>query len=247
MFCFALLSIFNASSQIIKFSDPNFKRELLTQGFDLNNNSEIEISEAEKIDVLYVKNQGIESINGIEHFKNLKEFGCYYNKIKTLDLTALTKLQYLYAGNNELDKVNIDGLKMLKHIFLQNNPNLYINIDFKQYTDLEEIWVDNTRCPTLDVSHLKSLKEIHATDCQLKQINIDSCINLKSLWLDKNQLIQANFKQLENIEFITLSYNPINRVDIKFLKSLVHFSCLDCSRLKQINTSGCENLKPILW
>lgn len=238
---------FCGSAQTIKFSDPQFKRELLTQGFDLNSNDEIEVSEAEKIEVLYVKNQGIESVDGIEEFKNLKEFGCYNNNIKSLDLTALQKLQFLYAYDNNLEKVQINGLKELKHIFLQNNPNLYINIDFKQYADLEEIWVDNTRCPILDVSNLKSLKEIHATDCQLKQINVDSCINLKSLWLDKNQLTEADFKQLESIEYITLSYNPISKINIKFLKNLIHFSCLDCSRLKQINTSGCENLEPILW
>lgn len=241
-FCYLVLN-----AQTINISDAAFKRELLTQGIDENGDGNIQKAEALKVTVLYVAKQGIKDLEGISQFTNLIEFGCYGNEIKIVDLRNLKKLQYLYAFDNLLETININGLTELKDVHIHNNPNLVVNIDFIQFKNLEELYVKNTRTPKLNLKNLKRLKIVDSSNSRLTDIQIEGCENLKQLWLENNQLVTVDFKQLAKIEFITLSSNPLKLIDIRQLKSLKKISCLDCSFLKQINTSGCENLDPILW
>tara|TARA_R110000868_G_scaffold131361_4_gene341407 strand:+ start:6168 stop:6878 length:711 start_codon:yes stop_codon:yes gene_type:complete len=234
-------------AQKINIPDAAFQRELFTQGIDLNNDGYIQESEAQKVTVLYVTKQGINNLEGISHFTNLEEFGCYGNQITKLDLSELKKLQRLYAYDNKLVELNISGLLALKDIFLQNNPDLYLSLDFTKYPNLEELHINATRTPRLIIKNLVHLKMVNVSNSRLSDLQIDGAINLESLWLDNNELIEIDFKKLPKIEYIGLSNNPIKKVDIRHLKSLKNFSCLDCFDLKQINTSGCENLEPIVW
>jgi Leucine-rich repeat (LRR) protein len=235
------------NAQTINIPDSAFKRELLTQGIDENGDGNIQKSEALKVTVLYATKQGIKDLEGISQFTNLIEFGCYGNEIKNLDLRNLKKLQYLYAFDNLLETININGLTELKDIHIHNNPNLFVNIDFIQFKNLEELYTKNTRTPKLNLTKLKSLRIIDSSNSRLSDIQIEGCENLVQLWLESNQLATVDFKQLAKIEFITLSYNPLKSIDIRQLKNLKKISCLDCGYLKQINTSGCESLEPILW
>ncbi|MEZ4970430.1 MAG: hypothetical protein R2814_12395 [Flavobacteriaceae bacterium] len=243
LFCF----LPQLKAQIVNIPDAAFKRELLTQGIDENGDGEIQIDEAQKVTVLYVTKQQIKDLNGIDHFLNQEELGCYGNEIKYLDVSRLKKLQRLYAMENLLESINITGLMCLKDIFLQNNPNLCLNIDFSQFQLLEELQVNNTRTPKLNLKNLKNLKIVEASNSMLNEIAIDGSLGLEQLWLGENQLDTIDFRELPKLKFIRLSNNPIKSVDIRQLKSLKQFSCLDCYALKQINTSGCENLEPILW
>jgi Leucine-rich repeat (LRR) protein len=242
LFCVSLIN-----AQTIKIPDSAFKRELLTQGIDENGDGTIQKNEALKVTKLYVSKQGIKSLDGIEQFTNLIEFGCHYNEIKNLDLKTLKKLQFLYAFNNLLESININGLTELKHIHIHNNPNLVVNIDLLQFKNLEELQIENNRISKLNLKNLKNLKFVNAENTRLIEIQIEGCDNLEQLWLSKNQLISVDFKPLTKIEYISLSYNPVKHIDIRQLKGLKKISCLDCYHLKQINTSGCENLEPILW
>ena len=102
IFAIVIIIGIEIQAQKINIPDAAFKRELLTQGIDENGDGEIQKNEAQKVTVLYVTKQGIKSLEGIEQFTNLYEFGCYYNEIKNLDLSALKKLQSLYASQMSL-------------------------------------------------------------------------------------------------------------------------------------------------
>lgn len=234
-------------AQIIMIPDNAFKRALLAQGIDENGDGNIQKTEAQKLTVLYVAKQGIKSLEGIEQFTNLAEFGCNGNELTKLNLSALKKLQYLYAYDNMLESININGLNALKHIYIQNNPYLFVNIDFSQFSNLEELYIKNDRVLKLNLTNLKKLKIIEASSTGLSDLQISGSENLTQIWLENNQLVFVDFKQLEKIEFLTLSNNPLQSIDIRQLKKLRKLSCLDCNALKQINTSGCENLEPIIW
>ena len=97
MFCFA------TKAQIINIPDANFKQQLLlaseTYGIaydcatgsyykiDLNNNGEIEESEALAVCTLLVPSQNISDLTGIEKFINLTGLDVGINNLSTLDLS----------------------------------------------------------------------------------------------------------------------------------------------------------------
>lgn len=238
---------FYIKAQVVTIPDAAFKRELLTQGVDQNGDGQIQMAEALQVKKLYVKNQRIQSLEGIREFKNLEELGCYQNELVNLDLRGLQKLVYLYANANRLESVDITGLTALKHIYLQNNPELLVKSDFTAFKALEQLFVSNTRCAALQLQNLSALKTVEASNCRLRRFVISGAVNLASISLAGNELTEADFEQLPQLEFIDISQNPLQSINIRNLKSLKNLSCLDCFRLQQINTSGCENLKPIIW
>lgn len=247
VFLLFFITSMGLQAQVITIRDAAFKRELLTQGVDQNGDGQVQETEALQVKRLYVKNQRIRSLEGIREFKNLEELGCYQNELVNLDLRGLHKLVYLYANNNRLESVDITGLTALKHIYLQNNPELLVKPDFTGFKNLEQLFVSNTRCPALQLKNLSALKILEASHCRLRRFDISGAVNLSSVSLAGNELAEADFQQLPRIEFIDLSQNPLQSVNIRQLKKLKNLNCLDCFRLKQINTSGCENLKPIIW
>lgn len=242
-----VISGFRLHAQVLTIPDAAFKRELLTQGIDKNGDGEIQEAEALQVKRLYVKNQRIRSLEGIREFKNLEELGCYQNELVNLDLRGLHKLVYLYANNNRLESVDITGLTTLKHIYLHNNPDLVVNSDFTAFKVLEQLFISNTRCPALQLKNLSALKTLEASNCRLRRFDISGAVNLATINMAGNELTAADFRQLPHIEFIDVSKNPLQSLNIRHLKRLKNLNCLDCFQLKQINTSGCENLKPIIW
>ena len=85
------------SAQIIDFPDANFKNALVntkcvdTDGdgsgdtdADSNNDGEIEVDEAVNVTILNVESKQISRLDGIEHFKNLREFSCGKNHLSYL-------------------------------------------------------------------------------------------------------------------------------------------------------------------
>lgn len=234
-------------TQVVRIPDAQFKRELLTQGIDKNGDGEIQAAEALQVKKLYVKNQRIQSLEGIREFKNLEELGCYQNELVHLDLRGLQQLAYLYANDNRLETVTITGLTALKHIYLQNNPELVLQGDFTAFKRLEQLFISKTRCPGLLVMNLTGLRVIEASNCRMRRFDISGAVSLVTINFSGNELTEADFKQLPQIELIDVSKNPLQEMNIRGLKRLKNLSCLDCFRLPQINTSGCEHLSQIIW
>ena len=88
------------------FPDPDF-RGYVSYYIDTNVNdgylSSEEMDAVVKIDVNnYYGIYNIQKLQGIEYFKNLTYLDCTDNKLESLDLSACTKLEYLYAGGNKL-------------------------------------------------------------------------------------------------------------------------------------------------
>ena len=110
-----------ANAQIVNIPDANFKAKLSEANttnsiasyykIDANNDGEIQESE-----VLYISRLNLQyvhlitSLSGIEKFKNLKYLNCNFNKLTTLNLAGLNKLEELICSNNLLTNLDLTGL-----------------------------------------------------------------------------------------------------------------------------------------
>ena len=83
----------------LKFEDEKFLL-CLVKNYDLDGDGGISKDEASAITgVLDVKGNDIKSLAGIKYLVNITGLNCSSNKIDTLDLSANTKLQTAYVGN----------------------------------------------------------------------------------------------------------------------------------------------------
>lgn len=146
--------------QIINFPDPNFKKALLKStaklnasnfytSADQNSDGEIDVNEANQVTSLFLFDQDIISIEGINFFKNIKELDCYNNLIEGITLTNLFKLKHLNCSNCKLTK-----------LILINTP------------EISSFYCTSNKLKSLQLNGLNKLKTFWCYNNELEQLNI---------------------------------------------------------------------------
>ena len=217
-------------SQIINIPDPYFKALLLQAdvgneiggGFkiDINDNGEIEQSEALLVYSSELPPGNITSLAGIEYFTNLMYLSCPSNQITTLDLSSLTQLLTLGVGGNQLTSLNLSGLTNL--YFLLCSGNQLTELDFSTLTALEVTICTQNLFTVLDFSNNPVFDQLRA----------DECPNLTTIKINNNY--QQIFTQTP---YNSCWVNNPNLVNI----------CVDANEVTPIQTflSNCNITQPI--
>ena len=91
---------------LVEIPDANFKTFLLEK-FDKNKDGDISRSEARAVKNINCSGLAIESLTGIEYFRNIKSLDCSNNQLEEIDLRF----------NRKLNKLNSKGNKSPLHIF----------------------------------------------------------------------------------------------------------------------------------
>jgi len=185
---------FFLNAQIIAIPDLNFKNALLaantTNGIardgqgnyiviDGNGNNEIEVAEALTVIDLYVDNQSIVSLEGVQYFTNLSLLDCSYNQLVSLDLTQNVNLQDVFGSHNvitnailpnftnpvhinlshnQLSQINLATINQLVYLFLNNNNLTSLSFNNPNYTYLVDGVMDVSNNPlvSLNMSQLRN-------------------------------------------------------------------------------------------
>lgn len=191
----ALLLLFALTSyaQILNIPDPAFKAKLLAAApgngiaknfnnnfmtIDVNQDGEIQQSEANQVYKLYVVNSTITSLEGIQNFHSLQWLECYNNAISTLDLTSMETLEWVDCSSNVLTYVHMPYTLS------------YLNCAFNQLTTLDVSnthWITDLVCsfnPQLQSIFIKN-----GTYCAVTLVGDD---NLQYICADPDEFYALN-------------------------------------------------------
>ena len=115
---FLLLCGFS-NAQIVNIPDANFKAALLipSAGIDINNDGEIQISEAEAAIKINAFGFNIVSLEGIQYFINITDLYVDDNQIEVMDLSQNTQLEIVFCDNNLLTALNLTNSPKLNLIY----------------------------------------------------------------------------------------------------------------------------------
>lgn len=220
----ALTGIWQQSfAQHIEFKDSLFKKSLLAVelAIDLNNNNEIEFSEAEIVTILEINDKGITNISEIKFFKNLVELECYENKIDSLiiqdlpklkeincrtnnlsylKLERLNSLEELIAGMNQLSSVEIYDCPNLKVLYLQENK--LTNLDLTIFPLLKHLIIPNNELTNIDTSPNPELVQITVDYNHIKVLDIRKNLKIKYIYVDDNVKRIMTDTQKKNSPFL---------------------------------------------
>ena len=254
---FLLVFYFSGFGQIINFPDSNFKNALLntncvdTNGdgtgdadADVNNDNEIDIFEADQVSRLIVGSQQINSLNGIEYFKDLIYLDCSYNFIISLDVNSLTKLEVLNCQNNRITSLLLNGLENLVELrcgfnklnslliddfiklkLLVCEDNWLLNLNVDKLINLEYLICRNNKISTLNTSNLKSLIVLNCSNNLISSLNIGAFENLTNLECGFNKIQSINLDSVPNLMLLFCDFNNLSSLELKNLKKLLAFSC----------------------
>ncbi|NDI97678.1 T9SS type A sorting domain-containing protein [Flavobacterium sp. LaA7.5] len=285
---FLLLITAVSSAQIVNIPDENFKNKLLEAStendiakdinninltIDINEDGEIQISEAEAVYSLHTDDAGITSLTGLEAFTNLKVFWVRGNPLTSIDVSFLANLEELnvngsyYGDNSILTTLNLSGLNNLKTVVAAHNhltsldvtglQNLEVlscedNIELNLFTfggnnNLRVLNFRECGLSTLNLSELTSLEYLEVSEMALTNLNIEGCLSLEELYCSET-LIQSldisNCAALELVECVGDENALLESVIIGELPNLISFRC-NADGLTELDFSGCPNLEGV--
>ncbi|MCB0399367.1 MAG: T9SS type A sorting domain-containing protein [Winogradskyella sp.] len=243
-----LLCVFKISdAQIVNIPDANFKNALLNHDpiIDINDDGEIQVSEAELVTEINVSSTSISSIQGLEAFVNLVELELSSLNINDLVIGNLPNLESLHIFSFYAYSLALNNLPSLNELNVGSNQNEFFNtIDFNNCNNLEVlILTDTFFISSLDLSQLVNLKEIHLYALSyLENLDISNNIYIEVFNLSATGITQLDFSNQPNLESLGVYWQGLNYLDISSNSNLIdlqidggNFDNLDLSQKPNLN------------
>ena len=223
-----------AEAANVKISEANFPDQGLrksVQSHDQNGDGYLSSEEIEMVESLHVSGKKLVSLQGLQYFKNLKDFtySCY-PKAKG-DIRILK-----FPSGMKLERINIRGISSA------------ITIDVSACKELT----------SLDINNCKNVKEIKLGNIQkVDSMHLMGCENLEKLDVSKQKnldyLALLEFKKLKRLDVskntklrtLIIMHTPISSINLKNNKKLEGINISNNKSIKKIDVSKCTRLKGI--
>lgn len=267
LFLIAFSTICNA--QIVNIPDANFKAALLSASpsnyiastampyainvvgsivitghdkIDVNNDGEIQVSEAQTILSLEINNKNISNLTGIEAFINLVNLECYNNLIPSINLNQNTNLKYLDCSNNLLTILDVTQNTNLLRNFCRDNQ--LSNLNLSQNILLNMLICRNNQLTSLDVTQNLNLIHLDCSSNQFINLNLNNNTLLQVLGFHYNQVSTIDISNLINLEYFGCISNQLTNLDLSSNTLLKNLQC-DNNLLSDLNTINNTSLTSI--
>ena len=220
------------------FPDWRFRNYVLNN-FDVDKDGLISEEEASKVNKIDVRHLQISSLQGINHFKNLKELYCSDNKLRGLGVSECTALTYLDCSDNELGGLDVSKCTALAYLNCSNNN--MSKLDISKNASLTYLDCSVNKMTELDVSQHKSLIEVNCSYNNLSSLYGSGCTSLTYLNCSQNSLKTLDVSECKSLNELNCSQNSLNSLDVS---GCIALTKLDYSNnnLNTLNVSGCTSL-----
>ncbi|NMM63905.1 leucine-rich repeat domain-containing protein [Clostridium sp. P21] len=251
----------SSSGGIVTFKDKNLEQKI--RDYVEKESGDIYQSDVEDITELYMENNHIKDLSGIENLTNLKQLNLCGNEINDISkLKNLVNLQSIDLSHNEVSDISsLKNLTNLKKLSLGNNKisnvselsklvNLQeLNLGYISYYGFEMPDPQANYNEISDISALTNLTNLQTLNLgysKIKNISgLKGLSNLQTLNLSSNQISNISslvneLKVLTNLRELNLSTNEIN--DIGELNKLTNLKTLNLNHNKISNINALKGL-----
>lgn len=195
-----------ANAQDIYFPDLNLKAKLLsatiTNGvaftggsianpatfihakIDLNNDGEIQQSEAAIITQLHISYANISNLEGLQYFTSLITLNCEQNSISSVSPLGLSNLESLDLEYAQLTTISISGFLNLK--YLSCNGNNLTSLNLSNLPSLLILDCSYSQLSSVDFSGLPALTSANCSYNLFNSLDFSSNPHFDNLFFDNN-------------------------------------------------------------
>ncbi|MBQ4423010.1 MAG: leucine-rich repeat protein [Clostridia bacterium] len=204
------------------FPDPTFRRWILgnlsvsgnaSDGYYMTWNQRQKVT---KIDLSDQSN--IETLVGIEHFKNLVELDCTNNQLSELDVSSNTALTRLFCNGNRLSTLLLGSNSALKYIFC--NDNQLTTLDIRNIPSLRYLTCINNHLTELDVGNNTLLEYLNCSYNQIKVLDVSKNVTLQELYCFNNHLTELDLSRNSCLKKLQCNMNQIAYLDLSTAANL---------------------------
>lgn len=227
------------------FPDKNF-RDYVAGEWDKNHDNCFSPSEIAKATWISCDNREIDSLEGIQFFTEIWLLECYYNNLKTIDLSNNKKLSYINCHHNQLKELDVSGLPLLKTFYCGDNA--LPSIDVSKNEKLEDFDCQDNHLDTLNVSQNKELVKLSCGTNNLTELDVRENKKLKELSCYESKLSNLDLRNQTELEVLKCWKNPLSVLDVSAntkLKTLfvsnTNLTSLDAKNHTALATFGGKN------
>ena len=205
--------------------DPVFRTYVL-ENFDTDRDGKISRKEADAVLAIDLgrlcgessDTPAIESLAGVEHFRNLKQLICNGHALTELDLSKNTELNILKCKDNQLTTLDLSENTALLTLNCGRNP--IKTLDLTENRALSMLVCDYNQLTAFDLSENTKLTYLNCLNNQLTALDLSENAALTELYCGYNRLTALDLS--ENTELIRLgcSDNPLIRLNLSDLAKL---------------------------
>ena len=125
--------------------DDAFEQALINLGYDDILNDSVQTVSIDTVTYLFIPNNNIYNLTGIEAFSSLRQLFCYSNQLEILDLSNNSQLFEVNCNNNQLVSLDMRNDNNLALWYFTSTGNSLLNcIDVDDVFYAEYTWsVDN--------------------------------------------------------------------------------------------------------
>ena len=168
----------------------------------------------------------INSIKGIEKFKNLEKLTCSYQNIKEADLSKNTKLTEINFFDNRTEKLILSNPKLIKLSCYGNNIE---NLDIKDCENLIRLDVHKNKISNIDLSKNINLNYIDLSLNKISEIKLNNNSKVKLLKLNDNESLGSlDISKNGEINYLDISRTSIKNLDLTLNPKLENLRTEEC-------------------
>ncbi len=215
-----------AKAQIVNIPDSNFKAALIARGVDLNNDGEIQQSEANIVTEIQLNysTDTVKDITGIRSFTNLEKFIC--------------------SWEIQLANVDVSGLVHLQQIQL---PTKIINLNVSNCINLAELdfGAMNYSLKIINAENCSRLKTINLSYLAVSDwfnVNLMNCDSLTTIIPGMSSIWELNISQCDRIVSLNNLHN-VGKLIARNCLSLKEVTCTPGGSFVNVEVAGCINLE----
>ena len=149
--------------------------------------------------------KGIQSIDDLFVFSQLRSISLFNNDIESADFRGFEHLSYLNVANNRLKEINVTGLSQLKTLYLFKN-NL-TSLDFSGLTQISKIRITNNRLTNIDITPMRALTQGYFYDNRLKDLSVTGLDQLTFLDVRQNPMPDEVYDRYDAISGVTIVHD----------------------------------------
>ena len=187
---------------------------------------------------LYLSNENLSSLDGIEYFTGLELLTCNNNRLTALDVGNLHNLKKLYCGNNQIETGKLILPPQLTYLSCSDNRLEQLD-ETVLPAGLTELYCKNNPLTKLEVGTLTKLTELDCAGGQLTRLSVNGLTELTYLACGFNNLSHLDIAMgreeiNSNLETLYCQYNNLAYINVYEIKTLKVLVC-DNNKISSLN------------
>ncbi len=226
---FLLIVLLSAMSNILYgqltyVPDDNFEQALINLGCDSGELDDyVPTLNINRVCSLYVNNENISDLTGIEDFTALQYLSCSNNNLSSIDLSHNKILTSLFCAFNQLTNLDVSHNTILTNIYCNNNHISTIDLTHNEL--LANLYCYNNDFSNLDVSYNPVLTNLDCHSNNLTSLDLSHNESLTTLNCSYNELNELKIRDIAGLEIIYCHYNNLEGIDLNNHSHLLNLNC----------------------